>query len=226
MRYIESLEMHADKIVIRKGDLVKTIILFIAGILLLLLHLEMEHGRPHSHGRFSLLWLALGCFLIALTNAFDYFNPTIIDKDGVRGSGIGKIEWSRIIDLEMARREVPIRGRRGILNSSSTESRWGIVINERSREEFILLPEDRPDMRLLQDLQAIAQVPVEIDERDKLEYDEGVALYLENKAAMKSQGQNSSLKLVDNSITAPIIIGIILLSSLIGLIVWRLIKIL
>lgn len=215
--------INSDKVVIRRGSLPLAIVLVAGGALLALLLWDIRPFSTTGHyvGRnnpflFSILLIIYG--LVTLVRAFQV---VVIDKDGIRGGGMGQLKWAEVRQIKMEQQKCfTLFG----TIFSNYDPCWGICIKSVNGETFLKFPEDRPHMDLVQAINGIAPFEVAIDTEALSEYRKSVKTYEQNKSAAKEKAAEEK-KPVDNSFTTPVIIGIVLMLLLVGLIVWRLTQI-
>ncbi len=224
--------IHSDKVVIRRGSLPLAIALVVGGALLAIFFWD---SRPlSSTGSYStrkLFLFSLVLIIYGVVSLVRAFQVVVIDKDGIRGGGMGKLKWADVRQMKMEQQDCFT-----LLSSrffSNYDSYWGICIKSVSGETFLKFPEDRPHMDLVQAINGIAPFDVTIDTEAYSEYRKAVNTYEQNKSAAKEtpapaaeeKGPTEEEKPVDNSFTTPVIIGIVLMLLFVGLIVWRLTQI-
>lgn len=158
--------------------------------------------------------------IIAWVNVNRYI---VIDKDGIRGLSKGDLKWEEIRKVKMEQQRVYSWSRSTFFQHKFPN--WGLSISSNKNDTFIAFDDDRPQMDLVQAINAIAPFEVMIDQDALAEYREATKIFEENRRAKNLPAPEEEKKPVDNSLSITMIVGIVVLLLLIGLIIWRLTQI-
>lgn len=218
-------DIQEDRIVIKKGSRGSGIAMVIGGAFLALCFWTIDGlSNTHFHSRYDPRFFSLGLIFLGIITFVNAYRQIIIDKDGIRGLSKGDLKWDEIRKVKMEQQRVESWKRSGIFNSALPH--WGLSIYFKLDETFIPFDDDRPRMDVVQAINAIAPFEVIIDQVAMAEYREAVDIYEENKKAKAEvPPPEEEKKPVDNSITMPMVVGIVLVVLLIGLMIWRLTQI-
>ena len=218
-------DIQENRIVIKKGRLGSAIWLLLLGAIWGFYFYRTFDGSSTIDLIICLIgWgVSLGFIVTGIITFVKAYRQIIIDKDGIRGLSKGDLKWEEIRKVKMEQQRVYSWSRSTFFQHKFPN--WGLSISSNKNDTFIAFDDDRPQMDLVQAINAIAPFKVMIDQDALAEYREATKIFEENRRAKNLPAPEEEKKPVDNSLSITMIVGIVVLLLLIGLMIWRLTQI-